>query len=131
MKIRAFVAAATCVALAGCGTGRLLSYGGQLADGKTRLGQAEFQIYVHPSDQTILIQRSFGQIAGGIDHPHEFTAAAQQFVAPVGCTVQPSQQISAGSFEAAYRCPDDIDLPSLVAQQRSALRAGQPLRSPQ
>lgn len=123
--------AGLCAALAGCGTGRLLSYGGELADAKTRLGQAEFQIYVHPTDRTLLIQRSLGQIAGGIDQSVEFTAAARSFVAPLECTVGPAQLISAGSFEAPYECPAGVDLPQIVAQQRAALRGGQPLRSDQ
>lgn len=116
--------------LASCGgTGRILSYGTDLADAKVLLGAAEFQVYVHPTDHSILVQRSLRQIAGGHDNPVEFRAAGAQFLAPVACETTGIALVAAGSFEITYRCPDGIDLPSVVASQRAALRGGASLRN--
>ncbi|SFS42727.1 hypothetical protein [Brevundimonas viscosa] len=122
--------AAVCAALGGCaGTGRLFSYGvTQLADARVRLGEAEFQIYVHPSDPTLLIQRSLNQTGGGMGTIPEFEAAAGSFLAPVGCSPLATQLIAAGSYETTYRCPPGVDLIALVAAQRTDLREGAPLR---
>jgi len=129
MRIRIILAAVLCATLAACGTGRLLSYGGELADAKVRLGDAEFQVYVHPKDETLLVQRSLGQISGGQDLSFEFQAAAARFLASVECRAGNATSISAGSFEVPYECDAGVELPQLVAQQRAALRAGQPLRN--
>lgn len=127
--LRAMVALAGCLALAGCGgTGRMLSYGMELADAKVRLGEAEFQIYAHPSEPTLLVQRSLSQIGGGTGTVPEFAAAASKLIKPLDCAVTDAKQISAGTFEVTYSCPDGTDIRAAIASQRPNLRSGAPLR---
>ena len=123
--IKRLVVCAVALGLASCaGTGRALSYGMDLADAKVLLGAAEFQIYVHPEDDTLLVQRSLKQIAGGQDSSVEFRAAGAQFIAPLGCQTASIQLLAAGTYEVAYTCPEGTDLRTTVASQRASLRAG-------
>ena len=127
--MRLIITTLLCLALAGCGTGRLLSYGGQLSDASVRLGPAQFSVYVHPSDDTLLIQRAISQTSS-TDGAALIGIVAEQFLEPVGCTHGPAASIAAGSWEVPFDCPDSIDLRSLVADQRQNLRAGASIQPP-
>lgn len=120
------VAAMAALALSGCGAGRLLSYGGELSDAVVRMGPAAFSVYVHPKDDTLLIQRRMMQTSN-TDGPELIRIAASQFLAPVECTASNVALIGPGSWEASFACPLGVDLRSLVRDQRTALQAGAPL----
>lgn len=123
-KILAVVTGA--LLLGGCGTGRLLSYGGELSDAVVRMGPAAFSVYVHPTDDTLLIQRRIAQTSSD-DGAALIRIVATQFLAPVECSVGNVSLITFGSWEASFSCPPDVDLRALVQQQRAALSAGTPL----
>ncbi len=113
--------------LAGCGTGRLLSYGTELGDAVVRMGPAAFSVYVHPTDDTLLIQRGTAQTSAA-DGPVIIGLVADQFLAPTGCTSSSPTLLTAGSWEAGFQCPAGVDLRALAASQRVALRAAQPIQ---
>lgn len=134
-------AVALLVLLAGCaGMSRSMTYGNRMADAKYVADGKAFSVWVHPRDNSILIEGSWGSAAGigalqGLTfntvHTSNFDlwrAGMEAFLAPVGCTganLRPLDQDIA--WEADYSCPDGVDLRALVAAQRSALRDGQPL----
>lgn len=113
--------------LSGCGTSRLLSYGGQLSDAKVELGAAAFSVYVHPKDDTLLIQRRFGQTTN-LDGPELIGIVASQFLQPIECSVGNVERIAPGSWEASFSCPSSVDIRRLVAAQRGDLQSGAPIK---
>lgn len=140
--MRFLVAAMAALALSGCGASmaRLSSYGTDLADAKTRVDGREYALSVHPIEDTILIQRGFGALMGqsvvegatfGVVNFQEpmpiWRSAAQWLVEPVGCRIVEIYELERSSFEARYECPPGVDLRRLVADNRTSLRAGQPL----
>ncbi|MET4683911.1 hypothetical protein [Brevundimonas faecalis] len=127
MKSRVLAAAAAVLILGGCAsTGRLLSYGVELSDALLRMGHAQFSIYVHPKDDTLLIQRRVMQTSN-YDGQELIRIAAAQFLEPVDCTVTEVRLIAPGGWEAGFACPAGVDLRALVQQQRAALQTGAPL----
>lgn len=143
--MRAHMIAVILVALplAGCGAGftRLTTYGGELADARTSVDGRNYSLYVHPSDDTILIQRGFGAAMGqamvegltlnavNMTEPKPvWRRAAEWLTDPAGCVVDDVYPLENISWEAPFTCPDDVDLRALVAAQRDTLREGVPLR---
>lgn len=64
--LRFFLVALTGLALTGCaGMGRLMSYGMDQAHGQVRVGSEGFNVWVHPSDNTIIVQERFGGAIAG------------------------------------------------------------------
>lgn len=124
LRAGAVVCAAAC--LASCMSSRLLSYGTELSDAVVRLGPAAFSVYVHPEDDTLLIQRGIGQ-ASAVDGVALIRIVGEQFLEPVDCDLGPIAPIASGSWEAKFACPAGTDLRALAANQRAALRAGQPI----
>lgn len=121
--MRVALAAAAALTVAGCGTGRLLSYGTQMSDAVVRMGPAAFSVYVHPKDDTLLIQRRVMQTTNH-DSAELIRIAGTQFVQPVGCSITEVRSIAAGSWEAGFACPPDVDLRALASEQRAQLQAG-------
>lgn len=134
------------LALTGCAsTGRMMSYGGKgmdsVADAKFQSGGREYALWVHRQEDMIMLQRGVMTAAGksfvqgltwGLVEARDpyiaWKQAATEFLAPVGCTateVRPIDQDTA--WEAAYVCPEGVDLRALVAAQKAQLRKGQPL----
>ena len=129
-------------AVSGCGAGmaRLGTYGTDLADAKTRVGGREFAIQVHPTDNTIAIQRGFGALMGqsfvegatfGAANYQEpmpiWRSAAEWLLHPPGCRILSIYELERTSYEAEYECPAGVDLRALVQEHRQTLRQGQPL----
>lgn len=113
--------------LAGCaGTGRMLSYGTELSDAVVRMGPAAFSVYIHPSENTLMLQRRISQTSNS-DGPQLIKIAAQTFLDPIGCTAGPASMLSAGTWESSFTCPSDINIRALAQQQRTALQAGAPI----
>lgn len=113
--------------LSGCAMGRLASYGSELADAQVNLGAAQFQLYIHPQDDTVLVQRSLNQTATN-DPPAIADAAVSTLLAPAGCVTTSVSALSPGAFEVGFSCPPGIDIRRLAIEQRQALKAGQSLR---
>jgi len=129
-------------AVGGCTTmNRTMSYGMELGDAKPVIDGRTYNIYVHPTDNTLLLQRTIANAAGvglvegatfGLAQPNNVHArwrrAAEEFLRPVGCeAVEVYALDQASSWEATFKCPEGVDLRGLVAAQRSALRNGAPL----
>ena len=114
------------VALGGCASSRMLSYGMELGDAVVRLGPAAFSVYIHPQDDTLMIQRGTAQ-ANTVDSPQLIQIVGTTFLEPTGCSMSTPSLIGPGTWEAAYVCPPSIDLRQLAADQRATLRAGQPI----
>lgn len=122
---RAFTLALAAVMLTGC-SARLFTYGGDLADAMVRLGPASFSIYIHPNDDTLLIQRRMSQSVIR-DGAEMVSIVARTFVEPLGCTVGPTKELLAGTSEVQFTCPSNIDIRRLAQEQRAALSAGKPI----
>jgi hypothetical protein len=142
--LRSLIVGALALGLSGCGAGmaRLGTYGTDLADAKTRVGGREFALQVHPTEQTILIQRGFGGLMGqsfvegatfGAVNMKEpmpiWRSAAEWLLRPPGCTIETLYELERTSYEAEYDCPAGVDLRALVREHRQTLRAGEPLPS--
>jgi len=121
------ITVAGALALSGCaGTGRLMSYGTDMADALVRMGPAAFSVYVHPADDTLMLQRRMSQTSNS-DGPALITIAAQTFLDPVGCTAGSATPLAPGTWEVPFTCPAAVDIRALAQQQRAALRAGTPI----
>lgn len=115
------------LALAGCaGTGRMLSYGTDMADALVRMGPAAFSLYIHPEDETLMIQRRMSQTSNS-DGPALITVAAQTFLDPVRCRAGAATPIAPGTWEVPFSCPAGVDVRALANEQRASLRSGEPI----
>lgn len=134
--------ALSAVLLTGCATsGRLMSYGTELADAKFTSDGRGYSAWVHPKDPTILLERPMGVSVGkgfvsgltvGLisgDAPYAtWESAFKKFVEPTGCKVDRITALDPKmAWEGDYTCPPGVELRALVSAQREALRAGQPL----
>lgn len=109
----------------GC-SARLFTYGGDLSDAQVRLGPAAFSLYIHPKDDTFLIQRRISQSASR-DGAEINRIVAETFVRPLGCTVGNVKELTLGSWEVKFSCPSNVDIRRLAQEQRGALATGEPI----
>ena len=114
---------AACVALAGCaGMGRMLEYGSELADARHNFGGRTFSIYVHPTEDVLLVQ-------GSVTDSHATVSAtairlvAEDFVKPVRCKIGTPTLIAPASYELPYSC-SSADLRRIMISQRASLQQG-------
>lgn len=141
--VRLMLVAGSAAALAGCASlGRMESYGNRLADAKTQVDGHAFSLWVHPTEDTIMVQRGMGGALGqgaisGLTFGAVDTApmkpiwrrAAEWLTAPLGCSVTDAYSIdNKVTWEAPYACPAGVDLRKKVAEQRTSLRAGEPIK---
>ena len=144
-RMRALVGVLLAAGLAtsGCvsGLGRMNEYGKHLADAKTKVGRDTFSMWVHPKEDSILIQKGFGASMGqsfmegaslGTAHLQArktiWEAAANWLVTPLGCKTTDAYSIDNRiTWEATYTCPAGVDLRGEVASHRTSLRQGVPL----
>lgn len=130
-------------ALGGCASySRLASYGNHLADANVYVDGKAYSIWVHPTDDDLLVQRGFagamgqsfveGMTFGGVAPMAPkpvWRRAAELLTKPLGCAVTDVYSIdNRTSWEAPYSCPPGVDLRAKVDQQRVALRAGRPIQ---
>lgn len=123
--LRLGITIAASVALAGC-SGRILSYGGDLSDAQVRLGPASFSVYIHPKDDTLLIQRRMAQMAAQ-DGAEINRIVARTFLEPLNCTIGRAREVLPGSWEVSFSCPSTINVRRLAEEQRAALTTGEPI----
>jgi hypothetical protein len=129
--------------LGGCvAVTRSASYGLELADAQPIIDGRPYRIYVHPYEDTILLQRPIltgmaqGFVRGATFHTvgageayDPWKQAAKEFLSPIGCEATDVYSLGgdAGTWEARFKCPPSVDLRALVKAQRAELRAGAPL----
>lgn len=139
-KITIVAIAALSVSACGTGFNRLTTYTQKAPDARTEVDGKGYNLFVHPVDDTILVQRGVGAAMGqsfvegatfGIVSLQEpmpiWRRAAEWLVAPVGCTISEIYELERISWEAPFACPDDVDLRQQVRDHQSTLREGQPL----
>lgn len=113
----------------------LLSY--TIAAAKLRIEGRTFRVTVHPKQNLILLQASIGEsFSGGradLWPVGTWRAAAEAMVTPIGCGISEVKVLSkiGGSWEAAYVCPEGVDLRLIYLAQRKQLDKGEPLRLPE
>lgn len=128
--------------LAACATGPANSYGDRSADARVQVQRRWYSVWVHPTANTLLIQRDAKAVAGqmllnsvtlnsspSLDPETDWRAVAENIVKPLGCTS--SEPLAVGNDvtrEASFACPDGVDLRAAMVAQREALRRGDPLR---
>ncbi len=132
-------------ALGGCASlDRMASYGNHFADAKVKVDGRGFNIWVHPVDNDLLIQRSLGAAMGQgfvegltfnslnlMEAKPVWKAAAEQITGPLGCTVTDAYTLdNRTSWEAPFTCPAGVDLRAIVHAERPELRLGQPVHLP-
>lgn len=117
---------------------------GQMSfDGKIMVDGRSMDMSIHPRDDTLFVQRGMGDSAAagalqgltfGISRgwkpdPRKIDEALRMFLQPVGCTASPSYEVGSTdtNYEARYSCPAGVDLRAIMADQRDALRRGEPL----
>ena len=109
--------------------GRTLEYGMELADAHPDLGGRRLSLYVHPREDTILIQAEIAQQSESQLWDYGvWRGAAYWLVHPVGCTVGDPYPVAAGTLEVRFQCPPGVNIRELVARNRSTLQQGIPLR---
>lgn len=146
--MKRLIAAACILGVTGCASmQRAASYSsdGQITfDGRLTVDGRVMSLSIHPQDDTLLVQRgigdsaaagalqgiTFGLARGWKPDPRKIDAALASFLQPAGCTTSPSYEMGATdtSYEARFSCPAGVDLRVLMANQRDALRRGEPLR---
>lgn len=115
--------AATCGLLAACaGMGRMNEYGWELADARHDFGGRTFSIYVHPSQDVLLVQGSVADASASVSNT-AIRLVAEDFIKPVDCTVGTAKVIAPGSYELPYQCRT-ADLRGLIHNQRASLQQG-------
>lgn len=139
---RELVVGVVCLALCACaGLSRTASYGNRLADAKTSVNGRAYSLWMHPTDDSILVQRGFGAAMGqsvvtglslnslNLTEPKFYwRRAAETLTAPAGCTVTDVYSLDNRiTWEAPFSCPPGVDLRAIVFKQRDQLRRGEPL----
>jgi hypothetical protein len=142
MSGRFLAVAVAVVLLAGCaGFNRILSYGNGWADGMYNAQGKRFEVWMHPKDNTILLNGSIGNafgkglasgatfgLAGRDPNYSTWMAGAKALLDPVGCKVLDLRPLQVQtSWEFDFDCPPGVDLRRLMREQREALRDGKPL----
>ncbi|HEY5070525.1 MAG TPA: hypothetical protein VII63_00695 [Caulobacteraceae bacterium] len=106
----------------------LLSYGWKLSDATVVLGPITFRIYVHPTENTLLIQPAMKNVGQAASHLPlaKWRQVAEAFVSPIGCGISDVRSVTkmGATWEAAYLCPPGVDLRALVKAQRVELQRG-------
>ncbi len=131
------------VLLGGCaGYSRLVSYGPDPAVANYQVQGKKLSAFLHPTEDTIVVTGSVSNAFGkgllegitlGIADtapPFEvWKAGANWLVSPVGCDVVDLHPLDVEtSWEFLPRCPEGVDLRSLIEAQREQLRNGAPLQ---
>lgn len=144
--MRAGAVCLAAISLAGCAAvSRSASYGMELADAQPIVDGKAYRLYIHPREDTILMQRpmltgmgqgavrgaTFGLVQAGEAYD-PWKRAAVEFLHPVGCEVTDVYPLGGqtGTWEARFKCPADVDIRALAAAERSELRAGGSLHKP-
>jgi len=137
------LAALVAQGLAGCASlSRMAEYGSELADAKTTVEGRAYSLYVHPSEDALLIQRGAGaamaqsMVEGAtlnsvnmMEPKPYWRQAAEWLTEPLGCALVDLYTLdNRMTWEAPFDCPEGVDLRAKVVEQREALRSGEPIR---
>lgn len=126
-KSRALCGYIALIGLAGCTTGmaRTSGYGWHTADARVHYGGRVFSVYVHPRDDTLMVQPS---LADTMSRDALSTRIAElvleEFLQGTSCKVSEPKQITSGTFEASYVCAAGFDLRRAMAAERPELTQG-------
>ena len=114
--------------VAGCaGMSRINSYGFETADARHNFGGRTFSVYVHPTEDTLLIQPSIADMQASVSDT-VMRLALEDFIKPTDCRITAPVVIAGGSWEAHYTCKT-ADLRRLIQTQKASLVAGSTLVS--
>jgi hypothetical protein len=142
MRRTVIAALAASMLVSACGTGfnRLTTYTQRQPDARTTVDGKGYNLFVHPIDDTILVQRGVGAALGQsfvegatfgavkMQEPMPLWRRAAEWLAnPVGCTISEIYELERISWEAPFSCPAGVDLRKEVEQNHDTLRQGQPL----
>lgn len=112
----------------------LFDYGWGMADAHVPVGDAHFNIWIHPKEDRFLLEPGAKTVLGGGGHYPDATwrIVADAFVAPLGCQISELRPLSraGAAWQAHFTCPTGIDLHSIAKSERSDLKRGEPLRLP-
>jgi hypothetical protein len=129
--MRRFVAVTLLIIWAGPANAESM-FGYDLPAAKVNVEGRIVTVAPHRRKNQLLMQKAFEAI---VSYPEAwqietYRAAAERFVAPVGCGIEKVEAISVmgGTWYASYVCPAGVDLYNLIKAQRKALKAGAPLK---
>ena len=137
--MRLLVIALAAAALTGCaGMSRISTYNQTLADAKVTVGTRNYSLWIHPSDDSVLVQRGFGAAMGqsvgegltlgavNFTEPKPiWRAAAMGLLGPLGCTVTDVYTLDNSiTWEAPFTCPPGVVPRDLKAARREEWRRG-------
>jgi hypothetical protein len=142
MAKRTLIFAALAILGACASTWHTLSYDG-LSDADVWVGESRYQVWFHPSDQTVLVQRGapahmtqailqnvtiYGQdTSPGILW---WGAAANAVLRPIGCYA--TEATGADQMrEVHYVCPQPVDVAAQVATHRAEWQRGVRVAAPE
>ena len=141
MHRRLIAAVGVALVLGACANlGRISQYHG-LGDANLRVDGQGYKMWLHPSDNTLLLQKGVGKmLTGGAAQGATFGTggpsvaetpwfnAANALLRPLGC--EAGQMTDLGqhlTWEATYTCPPGVDIRAEVNAHRETLRKGVPL----
>lgn len=119
-------------------TGRAMTYGNRFADARYTAAGKSFSVWVHPAENVVMLQSTWGDAAGvGVVEGLTFgiadtspayqtwMAGAHHLIDPVGCEVRNLRPLDQDiMWEFDYVCPEGVDLRALIMTQRTQLRDG-------
>lgn len=117
---------------------RALSFGNRFADARYTVAGKTFSVWVHPSEDVIMLQSTWGDAAAsgfvegatlGLAETdpayHTWMAGARYLAQPAGCEVRDLRPVDQDiHWEFDYSCPEGVDLRALIMAQRDQLRHG-------
>jgi hypothetical protein len=123
------------------GFNRIMTYGTGWADAMYNVHGKRFEVWIHPTDNSILLNSTIGNafakgmvkgaslgIAETAPSYSVWMAGAKALLDPVGCTVKDLRPLKQEvSWEFDFVCPPGVDLRRMMREQRTELRDGKPL----
>ena len=144
LSVRAVAVGAALLMVSGCASVQRMASYRDGADAQIGVAGRRMNLWMHPSDPTILAGMTVADAAGGgfirgatfglaggfKPDPRAVDAALAAWLRPTGCTAAPVQELGNDSinFEARYSCPAGVDLNALVEAQKAGLMRGEPIR---
>jgi hypothetical protein len=126
---------AVAVTLAGCASiGRASQYQSLYADAHDLSGAVVWEIRIHPSDSTLLMEERIPLLSSELFVPPRAgselaLAAATRFLGDTGCIAVDVREMAAPWHEVSFVCPANVDIRTLAREQREHIRGGSALRA--